>query len=86
MLLHDDVTLYGKRDFAGGQEDGFRSGKIPRLDLNVVDVVLNNYFLGSTLLGPLSWEKVEVKNINFPNPAVFSSIARAKVYCRLTLI
>lgn len=51
-----------------GQRAGLGSGKFPRLGpIKVVDVILNNYFLGNHLLGPLSWKKVE--NVNFPNLA-----------------
>lgn len=79
--------LHDKKDFVGGQAASFGLRKIPRLDLTkLVDVILNNYSLGSELLGPLSWEKVEGKNISFPNSARFSSIPRAKFHCRLTLM
>ena len=54
--------------FQVGQRADLGSGKFPRLGpMKVVDVILNNYFLGSHLLGPLSWKKVE--NVNFPNSA-----------------
>lgn len=44
------------------------SGKFSRLGpIKVVDVILNNYVLGSHWLGPLSWKKVE--NVSFPNSA-----------------
>ena len=45
VLLHDDVMLPGRRDFAGGQRASLRTGQNPRLDpIKLVDVILNNYF------------------------------------------
>ena len=53
VLLHDDVMLPGRRDFAGGQRASLESGKIPRLDpIKLVDVILNNYFQEEICLAP----------------------------------
>ena len=53
MLLHDNATLHGKRDSAGGQEACFGSEKISRLDLiRLVGVILNNDLLGTETAWP----------------------------------
>lgn len=63
-------------------------GRSLRLGLiKLVDVILNNYFLGSKLLGPLSWGEDREPGISiFPIQPIFLSIPRANIHCRLTLM